>query len=174
MRMECSMTRISCPNSSQNTGLVLHALMKLIFNLPRNGAYRPTQCNISNIKHRTSHGGRAVVEKSTIHHNKANLPQLTSLEVTAVNTPTWTETLYTHHPAGYFLPKISRHWPSTTNTAYLLVTIKLSIRCVTLVWQTPGAEYCTVMLSNTTTKSEVHILLLTSRQTIILGRTSST
>jgi hypothetical protein len=39
---------------------------------------------------RTPHGGTAVAVRSTIQHNKANLPHLAALEVTAVNIPTRT------------------------------------------------------------------------------------
>jgi hypothetical protein len=92
--MECSMTIVSCPNFLQNIWLILHSSAKLIFNLPRNGAYRHTYLQTytiyQTVGHRTPHGGTAAVVRSTIRYKKISPPQLTALEVTAVNIPTRT------------------------------------------------------------------------------------
>lgn len=49
----------------------------------------------------------------------------------------------------------------------------LSIRCGTLVWQTPRAIICTIMLSNLTTESYVRTFPLISQQTTLIYRKSS-
>jgi hypothetical protein len=43
--------------------------------------------------HRRPHGGTDIVVKSSIRHNKANLPHFTALKVTAVNILNRTENL---------------------------------------------------------------------------------
>jgi hypothetical protein len=42
--------------------------------------------------HRPPQGGTATAVRSSFHHNKANVPQLAALELTAVIIPTRTET----------------------------------------------------------------------------------
>jgi hypothetical protein len=124
--------------------------------------------------HGPAHGGTVIAVRSPVHHNKANPPQVTELEVTVVNSQPRQSALCMPHPTDHFSSRISRQWPSRINILYLLAIIMPSLWRSTLVRQTPGADYCTVMLSNTTTKSYVSMLPPVSQQTAVIIKTSLT